>query len=99
MAWSASRVAKRGDKRAVGLWLTQLAFNAAWSPLFFGAHRPRAALADVGLTLASASAYTWRARKTDVPAAIAMVPYLSWLAFASGLNASIVRKNSLLLRG
>jgi tryptophan-rich sensory protein len=80
-------------RRALGLWWTQLALNAAWSPLFFGAHRPRAALADlVGIT-ASGTAYVRAARDLDRPAAWMMAPYLGWLGFAGYLNASIVARN------
>jgi translocator protein len=79
--------------RALSLWWTQLGLNAAWSPLFFGAHRPRAALADlVGLASAS-TAYVRAAKDLDRPAAWMMAPYLGWLGFAGYLNASIVARN------
>ena len=99
IAWSGARTARRKDRGGVALWASQLVFNAAWSPLFFGAHKSRLALADLGLTLATASAYTWRVAKTDRPAALAMTPYLAWLSYAGTLNAGIVRKNPALLAG
>ncbi|MFL5306300.1 MAG: TspO/MBR family protein [Polyangia bacterium] len=79
--------------RALRLWWGQLALNGAWSPLFFGAHRARLALADlVGLTVAVAD-YTRTAGKVDRPAAWLMTPYLGWLGYAGWLNLGIVRKN------
>ena len=79
--------------RAMGLWWAQLALNAAWSPLFFGAHRGRLALADlVGMTVAVGD-YTRTAAKVDRPAAWLMAPYLGWLGYAGWLNLGIVRKN------
>lgn len=83
--------------RALALWGTQQAFNAAWSPLFFGAHRPRAALADIGLLWASIGAYLASARRVDRLASALVVPYLGWVSFAAYLNARVVRKTPRLL--
>ena len=97
MTWSAWRVWNRpaGPRRswALALWNLQLGFNALWSPLFFGAHRPRAALADIAALGASLAAYTSVTRKVDKGAAWMMVPYLAWVGFASALNGEIVRRN------
>ena len=100
MSYSAFRVFRQPPseerQRALRLWWTQLALNGAWSPLFFGAHRARWALADlVGLT-ATVGAYTHVAAKVDRPAAWLMAPYLAWLGFAGYLNAGVVRRNRLL---
>jgi tryptophan-rich sensory protein len=97
MAASAYRVWRReagpARSRALALWWTQLAFNAAWSPLFFGAHRPRAALADLGLLFASLSAYALQSSRVDRGAAGLIAPYLAWAGFAGVLNEEIVRRN------
>jgi benzodiazapine receptor len=79
--------------RALALWGTQLACNAAWTPLFFRAHRPGLALVDIVALDAAAAAYAASARKVDAQAAIVVSPYLAWLGFATLLNASIVAKN------
>ncbi len=97
MSVSAYRIFRAGPSlersRALHLWWTQLALNGAWSPLFFGARRPRLALADlVALTVAVAD-YTRTAGKVDRPAAWLMTPYLGWLGYAGWLNLGIVRKN------
>lgn len=82
-----------GRERALQLWAAQLALNAAWSPLFFGARRPRAALADVALLLPAVAAYARAARRVDRAAAWLVAPYLAWTAFATWLNAGIVLRN------
>jgi benzodiazapine receptor len=79
--------------RALRAWGTQLALNAAWSPLFFRAHRPRAALLDLGLLVAATGHYITQARRVDRTAAALMLPYLGWSLFALALNASIVHRN------
>jgi tryptophan-rich sensory protein len=97
MAFSAWKVWNRpaGPKRswALLLWGTQLGFNALWSPLFFGRHRQRAALADIGALGVSLAAYTTVSSKVDRQAAWMMAPYLAWVGFASLLNEEIVRLN------
>ncbi|AKI99970.1 tryptophan-rich sensory protein [Archangium gephyra] len=97
MSISAWRVWNRpaGPRRswALALWGLQLGFNALWSPLFFGKHRQREALADIAALGVSLAAYTAVARKVDTGAAWMMVPYLAWVGFASALNEEIVRLN------
>lgn len=78
---------------ALALWGTQLALNAAWSPTFFGAHKPRLAFKELLGNAASLGAYTAIARRVDRPAAWMMAPYLGWLGFAGYLNHGIVAKN------
>jgi tryptophan-rich sensory protein len=79
--------------RALGLWAAQLALNASWAPLFFGAHQPEASAAVAGAMVPTIAAYSLTARKLDRPAAALMLPYLGWSAFATYLNAQVVRKN------
>lgn len=92
-AWMVGREGpERPDvRRALALYGAQLAVNAAWTPIFFGARRPRLAAADVvallGLLAATVVAF-WRVR----PAAGAlMLPYLLWVAYATALNLAIAR--------
>ena len=98
MAGSAWRVWRsrrsRARSRALALWGAQLAANAAWTPLFFGARRPGWALADLALLVAGAGAYANQARKVDRAAAWMMAPYLLWRAFAGVLNEEIARRNA-----
>lgn len=79
---------------ALRLWGLQMALNASWTPLFFGAHKPRASLAVAGALVPTVAGYALRARKVDKLAAGLMLPYLGWSAFAAYLNTEIVRKNA-----
>jgi tryptophan-rich sensory protein len=78
---------------SLALWGTQLALNTAWSPLFFGARRKRAAFVDLLALLGVAAAYAETSRKVDKTAAAMVIPYLGWLAFAGLLNEEIIRRN------
>ena len=75
---------RRDRGRLAGHFLADLALNAAWTPLFFRAHRPRAALAEIAcLDLANVLLIrqAWRADRT---AAMLLVPYAGWTAFEPG---------------
>lgn len=92
--WRVWRAPSSADRtRALALWGAQMAANAAWTPLFFGARRTSLALADLVVQLAATAGYTATAARVDRPAAATMAPYLGWTAFAGALNAEIVRRN------
>jgi translocator protein len=80
-------------RRALALWATQLGLNTAWTRLFFGAHRPALALADVLAMEAAILAYVRETTTMDAIAAACFLPYAGWVAFAALLNAEIVRRN------
>lgn len=91
--WRSWRSAAPGRGRALALWGAQLALNAAWSPIFFGLRRPRAALVDAALLVPAIGAYALAARRRDALAGALVLPYLGWSAFALALNSEIVRRN------
>ena len=97
MAGSAARVYQappsRERSRALKLWGAQLALNAAWSVIFFGARRPKLAAAEIAVLLATIAAYIHQARSVDRRASVMMAPYLGWTAFAAALNGKIARDN------
>ena len=78
----------------LALFVVQLFLNAAWTPLFFGAHRPGLAFIDIVLMwlaiLATIIAFT----HVTVIAACLLIPYIAWVSFASVLNFTIWRLNS-----
>lgn len=82
-----------GAQDALRLWGVQIAANAAWSPLFFGAKRPDLALADLAVMWAALAKQTHAAWRVDRPAALMSVPYLAWISFAAALNEEIWRLN------
>jgi tryptophan-rich sensory protein len=78
---------------AMGLWWVALALNFLWSPVFFRLHRPAAALVVVLALLAANVAFLVTAWPVDGVAALLFAPYIAWVAFASVLNAAVVRLN------
>ena len=93
IAIAGARTFEGGAGRAFSLWLVQMALNFAWSPVFFGLHRPGIALLIIAallVTILMFIAYRWRG---DRVSATLFVPYAAWVAFASVLNASIVVLN------
>lgn len=89
--WSASPSRERDA--TLRLWISQLAANAQWSKLFFRDRRPTLALADIFALEGSIIAYIAAAHKVDRGAAYAFLPYAAWIAFATVLNAEILRMN------
>ncbi|WP_272090980.1 TspO/MBR family protein [Nannocystis bainbridge] len=78
---------------AIALFLLNLMLNAAWSPLFFGLHRPDLSLVCIGVqwfALVSMIRAFWRVRPA---AGMLQVPHLLWLTFAFALNAAIWHLN------
>lgn len=74
-------------------WLLQLAFNAAWSWLFFGLERTGWAMLEM-LVLIVLVIFCIRVfARISRQAALLMMPYLLWLGFAWLLNFSIWRMN------
>ena len=89
--WSA--VPSHQRDKALRLWVSQLAANAQWSKLFFKQRSPALALADIFALEGSIIGYIAAAHKVDRGAAYAFVPYAAWVAFATVLNAEILRLN------
>jgi len=78
---------------ALVLFFIQLALNALWSPVFFGAERPLPALIIIVL-LWIAVAATMRANfRVHRVAGLLFVPYLAWITFATYLNAGFLLLN------
>jgi tryptophan-rich sensory protein len=75
--------------RLMWLWWLQLALNFLWSPVFFGAQQPGAALAVIVVLLATILAFIGIAWNRDRPAALLFLPYAAWVVFATLLNGSI----------
>ena len=83
-----------GKRRASRLsYATNLGLNAGWTAVFFAARRPAAALAEIAALNASNVDLLRRAWMVDRAAGAALVPYVVWTAFATALNADIVRRN------
>ena len=82
-----------GTKSALALFAVQLALNAAWTPIFFGAHAiAEGAVVIVLLWLVLA----WTIRRFFLvhrTAGWLLVPYLAWVTYAAALNIAILYLN------
>lgn len=93
-AWRVWRAADRDTARGpLALFALQLAVNLGWSIAFFGLRDPGLAVAVILvldlLVLATALMF----RRIDGLAALLLVPYLAWIAFATLLNVAVWRLN------
>ncbi|QDM39666.1 TspO/MBR family protein [Altererythrobacter sp. TH136] len=87
-AWGA-----RGRTAAIIAFAVQLAVNLAWSPTFFGMQQISTALiviAVLDVLVIVTIVLFWRVRRS---AALLLLPYLAWIAFATLLNYEFLRAN------
>ena len=97
MAVAAWRVWRRvgfaGGRNALTLFGVQLAFNLAWSFLFFGFQAIGWAFAEIlllwGLILATIRVFV----RIDRAAGLLLVPYLLWVTYAAALTGTIWHLN------
>jgi tryptophan-rich sensory protein len=80
-------LARPEARSALTVYAVQLAFNLAWPWLFFGLRQPFLALLEIVVLLVLIGVTAWRFAPLSRAAAVLMVPYGSWVAFASALNA------------
>ena len=84
--WSAAR-------GALICFLVQLGLNAAWTPLFFGAHAMAAALVCIVALWVAVLVTILAFRRHHRIATLLLVPYLLWLTLATALNYELWRLN------
>lgn len=82
-----------GARRFTTALGVNLVLNAAWSALFFRAHRPDVATLGAGLLAASSADLARRAGAAGRGHAGWLAPYAAWCAFATVLSAEIWRRN------
>jgi benzodiazapine receptor len=84
---------KRGARRALSLFVVQLALNVSWSIAFFGFRSPLAGLIVIVALWAAILATIIYFSKVYRAAGLLLIPYIAWVSFAAVLNASIVILN------
>ncbi|WP_040677698.1 TspO/MBR family protein [Rhizobium mesoamericanum] len=77
----------------LSVYVVQLLLNAAWTPIFFGLHRPGLAVVEIIVLWASILATIIMFHPVNAAAALLLVPYLAWVTFAAALNLSIWLRN------
>lgn len=85
--------ARSGVGLAVALFALQLALNAAWTLVFFGARSLGGGLAVIVALLVAIAATIAAFLPLSQLAGWLLVPYLGWVAFATVLNAALWRLN------
>ncbi|MBV0922713.1 tryptophan-rich sensory protein [Halomicroarcula limicola] len=91
LVWRAE--ASRERRVALGLFVAQMAFNVAWTPVFFQAQNLALALAVIGALLALLVPTIAAFRRVDRRAGYLLVPYLLWVTFAAVLNYRFLALN------
>jgi len=91
-AWLVGRGAE-GKRAALVAFGVQLALNAAWTPVFFGAHRIFLALLILGALWLMIVVTMIAFHRVNRVAAWLLVPYVVWVSLAAVLNFEIWRRN------
>jgi len=82
-----------GAALPLAIYALQLVLNAAWTPIFFGLHRPDLAFLDIILLWLSIIATIALFFPIQAAAALLLLPYLAWVTFAGALNFAVWRLN------
>jgi tryptophan-rich sensory protein len=97
MGVAAWRVWRSGDADTVRgpltLFILQLALNLGWVVVFFGLQKIGSAVATIVVLDVAILVTTLSFRTVDRIAALLMMPYCAWAAFATVLNVAIWRLN------
>jgi benzodiazapine receptor len=77
----------------LSVYAIQLLLNAAWTPIFFGLHRPGLAAVEIMALWAAILATILMFHPVNAAAALLLVPYLAWVSLAAALSLSIWWRN------
>jgi tryptophan-rich sensory protein len=91
-AWDANPPMRRWGV-IVALFAANGLLNIFWSVLFFSLHRPDWALGEVPALWLSVLGLIVLIAPWSRRAALALLPYLVWVAFAAALNLAVVQLN------
>ncbi|NBS41738.1 tryptophan-rich sensory protein [bacterium] len=80
---------KPETRHALTAFGVQLALNALWSILFFGARRIDLALIEIVALWIAIVLTIVRFSRVSPKAAALLLPYLAWVSFASALNVAL----------
>jgi len=89
LVWNKIETDEKNVMTAFKYFIIQLTLNVAWSFIFFYLHNPFLALIEIVLLgLMIFETYN-QFKKIDSKAGMLLLPYLTWVCFATVLNASI----------
>ena len=94
ISFAGARVAMiDGNGYAMAFWAIQIAFNALWTPVFFGLRRLKGSLPIIGALWLAVLGCTITHFQLDFWAGLAFVPYLVWVTIATALSIAMLRLN------
>ncbi|MBQ2261981.1 MAG: tryptophan-rich sensory protein [Loktanella sp.] len=94
ISFAGARVAGvEGSGYAMAFWAIQIAFNALWTPVFFGLRRLKGSLPIIGALWLAVLGCTITHFQLDFWAGLAFVPYLVWVTIATALSIAMLRLN------
>ena len=82
-----------GRRRAIIIFVIQIAFNALWSIAFFGMRSPGLGLVVIVFLWSSIVVNMIAFRRLDRLSSLIFPPYLAWVTFAGALNVAIFLMN------
>ena len=82
-----------GSAYAMAFWAMQIAFNALWTPIFFGLRNLKGSLPVMAGLWVSVLGCLVTHFMLDPLAGLAFVPYMVWVTVAASLNIAMVRLN------
>ena len=88
-----NKATELNKRNAYLLFATQLFLNFWWSVFFFHFHSPALALVDIVLMVITIILTIFSFSSFSKPASWLLVPYISWVSFATILNFSILHLN------
>jgi tryptophan-rich sensory protein len=92
LIWSKG-MQKKEIRSAVAVFSLQLALNVLWSFIFFGFHQPGLAFIEIVLMWVAIVATIRIFYRISKPAGWLLVPYLTWVTFATVLNFAVWQLN------
>jgi tryptophan-rich sensory protein len=93
-AWRIWRLPLSAERKvALRQFGLQLVLNAAWTPVFFGAHSLAGGLGVIVLMALAIVVTIQRFYPLDRIAAWLLAPYLAWVTFATALNVALLALN------
>jgi len=84
------KVGENNDaKKAMNIYWIHLAFNASWTPIFFGLHNIGLAFLNIVVLWALILILIIKFWKISRTASYLLIPYIAWVTIATALNAFI----------
>ena len=94
ISFAGARVAGlQGSGYALAFWSVQIAFNALWTPVFFGLRHLKASVPVMLCLWCAVLGCVITHWQLDVWAGLAFLPYMLWVTVAAALNITVVRLN------